>query len=237
MSTAILRNMTAKVMITTIIFDAFGTLFKVGEGGSAKKIIHNIVENNNDVDYEAFALEWKAYYKRYTTHESEFKTERDIFISRIKMFYDRFGVNRDAEEDTDALLAAAFEREAFEEVKEVIEELRKHYKVFIGSNTDNDVLESVMDKNGIVVDKVYTSENLKCYKPNANFYKKILEENGVLPQEVLFVGDSVSDDILGPKALGIKTVLVDRSGENSVFGQDYMIDNLRKLHSILTDED
>lgn len=223
-------------MITTIIFDAFGTLFKVGEGGSAKKIIHNIAADNKVVDYEMFVDEWKEYYKRYTTSETEFMTERDIFVSRIKMFYDRFGVSRSAEEDTDALLDAAFEREVFGEAKEVIEELRKDYSVLIGSNIDNDVLEAVMNKNGIIVDKVYTSENLKCYKPNPMFFNKILDKNRLSSQEVLFVGDSVSDDILGPKALGIKTVLVDRMRKNDDFGQDYTLDDLRKLHSILVAE-
>ena len=203
-------------MITTIIFDVFGTLFQVGEGGSARKITHNILACDKEVDYEQFVREWKAYYKAHTAPENEFLKERDIFISRIQMFYDRFEVDRDAEADTDALLADAFLRRAFEEAKQVIEELRKEYKVFIGSNTDNDVLASVMEKNGISVDKVYTSENLRCYKPGWEFFSKILADNGLKPEEVLFVGDSVSDDILGPKALGIKTVLVDREGKGEV---------------------
>ncbi len=93
-----------------------------------------------------------------------------------------------------------------------------------------------MSGNGISVDKIYTSENLKCYKPNILFFKKVLDDNGLKPKEVLFVGDSVSDDILGPKALGIKTVLVNRSEKTGDFGQDYTIENLRMLYGIL-DED
>lgn len=65
-----------------------------------------------------------------------------------------------------------------------------------------------MHKNNISVDKVYTSENLKCYKPNPMFFKKIPEDNGLSPQEVLFIGDSVNDDILGLKVLGIKQYLL-----------------------------
>jgi len=40
----------------------------------------------------------------------------------------------------------------------------------------------------------------------------------------------------GPKSLGIKTVLVDRMNKNGDFGQDYTVDDLRKLHSILAAE-
>ena len=220
-------------MITTIIFDAFGTLFKVEKGASAKMIINNIISEGAEVDQTQLVDEWKSFYKKYTAADYRFKTERDIFISRIRMFYDRYGVKRDAAIDTESVLAAAFEREAFEEVREVLAELRKKYKVFIGSNTDNDLLDTVMNKNQILVDRVYTSENLRCYKPNPEFYSKILCENALIPEQVMFVGDTVSDDILGPKTLGIKTVLVDREGSCKAAGQDYTIGNLRELIDIL----
>ncbi len=34
-----------------------------------------------------------------------------------------------------------------------------------------------MKKNHVSVDKVYTSENQRCYKPDIRFYKKIIEDN------------------------------------------------------------
>ena len=213
----------------TIIFDAFGTLFRVTSGGSARTIMKNITDCGMVVDEKAFLEEWKSYYKSHTLGDCEFMTERDIFISRIQMFYDRYHVKRNAENDADFLLAGAFEREAYPEIKTVIRELMKDYQVFIGSNTDNDVLESVMKKNGISVHKVYTSENLKCYKPSSQFYTKILDDNGLLPQEVLFVGDSITDDILGPKSIGIKTVWIDRNGIGGNNGQDYTITDMNGL--------
>lgn len=55
----------------------------------------------------------------------------------------------------------------------------------------------------------------------------------MLPQEVLFVGDSVTDDILGPKALGIKTVWVDRNGCGGDHGQDYTVTDLCGLKNVI----
>ena len=212
-----------------IIFDAFGTLFKVTSGASAKTIIENITDCGIVVDEKAFLEEWKAYYKNHTSSNCKFMTERDIFITRIQMFYDRYHVNRNAENDADSLLAEAFKREAYPEIKTVLDELMKHYLIFIGSNTDNDVLENVMQKNGITVHKVYTSENLKCYKPAAQFFTKILDDNTLSSDEVLFVGDSLTDDILGPKAIGMKTVWIDRNGIGSNNGQDYTITDMSEL--------
>lgn len=213
-----------------VIFDAFGTLFDVSTGGSAKKtVISNIRSCGKSVDEEKFAEEWKAFYIANTSENSEFRTEREIFASRIEMFYSRYGIDRNAAADSDLIISGAYERKAFPEVKEVIESLRKKYKVFIASNTDNDVLNEVMTRNNINVDKVYTSENLKCYKPNPNFFRQILADSGFVPQEVLFVGDSVRDDIIGPKSAGIKSVLVCRSGVPENAGQVYTITDLNGI--------
>ena len=216
-----------------IIFDAFGTLFKVTDGGSAGTIRQFITGTGAVVDEATFREEWKAYYKQHTSGEGEFRKERDIFIARIQMFYDRYGVERSAEADADALLAGAFEREAYPEVKEVLTDLMERYRVFIGSNTDNDVLESVMRKNDIKVHKVYTSEDLRCYKPNPKFFEQILKEHDLAAEEVLFVGDSVTDDVLGPKAVGIKTVRVDRNGVGRDVGQDGTVMDLTELWEVL----
>ena len=213
-----------------LIFDAFGTLFKVTTGGSAKTIIKYIEDATGvTVDEKEFLREWKDYYKKHTGSACEFMTERDIFISRIQMFYHRYHVQRNAEHDADSLLATAFQREAYPEAKTVLHELMKDHSIFIGSNTDNDVLESVMEKNNITVHKVYTSENLKCYKPSSQFFTQILADNGLSANEVLFVGDSITDDIKGPKAIGMKTVWIDRNGVGGDFGQDYTISDLNEL--------
>jgi len=216
-----------------IIFDAFGTLFKVTSGASARTIMKNITNCGGVVDEKEFLQEWKDYYKKHTNSDCEFVTERDIFISRIQMFYDRYQVNRSAERDADTLLAGAFEREAYQETKAVLGELEKTFQIFIGSNTDNDVLENVMRKNDITAHKVYTSEDLKCYKPDPKFFRHILEDNGLSSQEVLFVGDSVTDDILGPKAAGIKTVWIDRKDIGGHYGQDYTVSDLYGLRNVL----
>ena len=50
----------------TIIFDAFGTLFKVTNGGSARTIMQYIADCGARVDEKAFLEEWKSFYKKHT---------------------------------------------------------------------------------------------------------------------------------------------------------------------------
>ena len=199
-------------MIKAIIFDAFGTLFHVASGGSAKTIISHITNAGNHIDDQAFIKEWKEYYKIHTAAGAEFKKERDIFISRIRMFYDRYNVDRSAVIDADSLLENSYTRYVYEDVPSALKKLKKRYEIYIGSNTDNDVLDAVMKRNNITVDKVYTSENLKCYKPDPEFYLKILQDINLAPNEVIFIGDTIDDDIIGPRNIGMKTILIDRTG-------------------------
>ena len=56
-----------------------------------------------------------------------------------------------------------------------------------------------------------------------------LDDNTLSSDEVLFVGDSLTDDILGPKAIGMKTVWIDRNGIGSNNGQDYTITDMSEL--------
>ena len=52
------------MMMKAIIFDAFGTLFKVTNGGSAKTIMKNITACGVNIDEKEFLEEWKNYYKK-----------------------------------------------------------------------------------------------------------------------------------------------------------------------------
>ncbi|MDE5859702.1 MAG: HAD family hydrolase [Oscillospiraceae bacterium] len=90
-----------------------------------------------------------------------------------------------------------------------------------------------MTRNNINVDKIYTSENLKCYKPKPNFFRQILADSGLSPQEVLFVGDSLRDDIIGSRSAGIKSVLVCRSGVPENAGQVHTITDLSGIFEVL----
>jgi 2-haloalkanoic acid dehalogenase type II len=215
--------------IKAIVFDAFGTLFQFTKGSSARTIMKHITDLGIEVDEKAFLEEWKPFYTSHTVGIDTFMTEREIFFARNQMLYDRYNVDRDARADADELLSGASKRVAFPDVQIALEEIKKHYKVFIGSNTDDDVLECVMKKNHVSVDKIYTSENLRCYKPDTRFYKKILEDNDLLPEEFLFVGDTGKDDVIGPKSVGMKTVFVDRDGSGADYGQDYTISSLEEL--------
>lgn len=59
-------------------------------------------------------------------------------------------------------------------------------------------------------DFVMTGYEARCDKSNPKMYRKILEILEVKPQEAIMIGDDIELDILLPKRLGMRAVLLDR---------------------------
>lgn len=197
-------------MIKVIIFDAFGTLIKVESGASASLVMDRIPDPKPDP--KEFKAAWKRFYRDNTRDDVPFKTERRIFAERIKMLYEKYNVDRDPEVDNELTMESFKDRVLYPEVKDSIRELCKKYRVVVASNTDNDILEAIMSRQGLETDRVFTSESIGHYKPSPVFYAAVLKSLAVEPSECVFIGDSISDDIEGPKMMGMKTLFIDRSG-------------------------
>lgn len=60
------------------------------------------------------------------------------------------------------------------------------------------------------LDFVMTGYEARCDKSNPKMYLKVLEVLEVQPGEAVMIGDELSLDIVLPKKLGIRTVLLDR---------------------------
>jgi putative hydrolase of the HAD superfamily len=55
-------------------------------------------------------------------------------------------------------------------------------------------------------------------KPDEKIYKIALEKLGVKPEECLFIGDDVKNDVGGPRKIGMKSFLINRKyhGEDNI---------------------
>ena len=71
---------------------------------------------------------------------------------------------------------------------------------------------------GDLVRAVLTSARVGVRKPHPVMYEAVLRELGLPDHErdrVLFVGDSLTADVEGPRSFGMRGVLLDRSGERT----------------------
>ena len=221
-------------MIKGIIFDSYGTLINTG-GGSIQAVQRILEKNKKDVDAKIFYKKWKYYHKKHIDSLKYFAVEEDIFLMDLILLYKEYEINGNPENDVKIMLDTLGKRNSFPETNVVLNALRPNYQLFIGSNSDDIPLRTDIERNGIEVNKVFTSESLKVYKPKKEFYLFILDEIKMRNDEVLFVGDSLIDDVSGPAALGIKTIWLNYN--NLTYDQNdykplYEINNLNQLLEI-----
>jgi 2-haloalkanoic acid dehalogenase type II len=196
-------------MIKAIIFDVYGTLIDTKDG-SIKATNLILSKNHSNLDPKVIYAKWKRYHVKHISELSTFLKEEEIFLKDLRKLYRDFEINGDAKEDINIMLNSLNERDAFPETKDVLERLKYKYKIYIGSNTDTEPLLLNLNRNNIEVDEYFTSESLQTYKPKKDFFEKILNQIRCNIDEVVYVGDSQVDDILGAKALNIYTVWVNR---------------------------
>ncbi len=124
-------------------------------------------------------------------------------------------------------------------VKETISRLNKKYKTAIISDAPREKawLRLVLMEIDSLYDVVVTFEDTKKRKPNKMPFLVALKKLGIKPEEALFVGDSISRDMIGGKSVGMKTALalygrklIPRKKPEEV---DYMLKKISDLISIL----
>lgn len=82
----------------------------------------------------------------------------------------------------------------------------------IVSNIDDDQFGPLWERCGLgpLVDATTTSEQARSCKPHPDiFHAALAKTDGVRPEEVVFVGDSVGHDVAGANALGMTSVLIE----------------------------
>lgn len=220
-------------MIKAVVFDVYGTLISTGTGSvdAAQKILDR---HGADISPKAFYADWKKYHRKHMDGLSCFVPEETIFLWDLEKLYEQYGLPGNAAEDVQIMLDTLGNRIAFQESKAVVEQLKRSVTVCIGSTTDTEPLMRDLARSGIAVDHIFTSEYLQAYKPQKAFYEKILAALSLQPEEVLFVGDSLTDDVYGPRQAGMKTCWVNRKQETApVPPPDYEVSDLTGLLTIL----
>ena len=227
-------------MYKNIIFDCFGTLIDTGSGSvqAVERILSNIALN---VDAKAFYSEWKALKKKIMLQDTFF-SEKALFSISLGILFEKYDVQADAEIEVKPMIDTLFgKRDAFPETIEalnILDTIGIHYA--IGSTTDTDSLMHFLDSNNMKIANVFTSEDLRMYKPSPEFYRTILQKMGWDVSESLFVGDNLVDDVAGPKAIGMKAVLLDRNKTypmNIDIKPDFVISSLMELIPIVGHEE
>ncbi|MDR1121361.1 MAG: HAD family phosphatase [Dysgonamonadaceae bacterium] len=95
---------------------------------------------------------------------------------------------------------------------EMLEQLRKKYKLYLLSNTNPVIMDWALSPdfpaNGKILsdyfDKMYLSYKIGITKPDKRIFEYVIADTGLIPSETLYIDDGVANIAMG-KALGMKT--------------------------------
>jgi putative hydrolase of the HAD superfamily len=113
-------------------------------------------------------------------------------------------------------------------------------RIQIVSNIDDEQLDGLVERLGLadLVDTWTSSESAQSCKPDARIYQVALAAAACDAGQVLFVGDTVEHDVIGPRTQGMRTALLvaDDRRDPSDGGADYVIERLGEVVELVDAE-
>jgi FMN phosphatase YigB (HAD superfamily) len=125
------------------------------------------------------------------------------------------------------------------ERSEAVRRLAPHFRLGLLSNFDDAQCgREVLLDTGVaeLFEAVIISAEAGLRKPNPLIYQRILAMLGVEPREVLFVGDTPREDVLGPQRAAMRVAWVNKRGialPEGIARPDLMIADIAELPALL----
>lgn len=97
-----------------------------------------------------------------------------------------------------------------EKLEKLIENLRRKYIVGVVSNGDKNSIVRKLTAVGLSPEQFWpfvSTYEFGYLKPDPAPFLRAIEDAGVKPGESVYIGDSVENDIMGAKGVGMKTIL------------------------------
>jgi HAD superfamily hydrolase (TIGR01549 family) len=235
--------------VKAVLFDLFDTLILLENNEayyspSLKKLHEFLVKNGINVSFEDFErVYFEVRDKIY--NESRKSLEEPHFNIRVSETLKILGYNFDASNPVIKGATMAFAEKFMQyatldaEAPNVLRKLHEKYKVGLVSNfAIPECGWKLLDKFSLkqFFDAVIISGEVNRRKPSPEIFEKALKSLNVEASKAVFVGDMLDLDVIGPKSVGMKTILIQRRPtKNTDVKPDKVISHLCELSSVLED--
>lgn len=218
-------------MIKAVFLDYTGTII-TQSGKDVEELIRRVCKNSDMKDPNAFIKYWWGMVKVYeeTFEGATYITEDEIVDKMLRRCAEEIHLQENMDE-----LHALCQRfwmyaPLYDDVKEFFEKCP--YPTYIISNNGEEYIAEAMKVNGISSIGIVTADMVRAYKPHPALFRKALEISGCTADEVVHIGDSITSDINGAKAVGIKPILLDRDskyGDLNIPAAKNLLDALKMI--------
>lgn len=187
-------------MKEAIFLDFYGTVvFEDGENiRRISQIIYETGVANNTSEIATYW--WNEFYDLFVNAYGEnFRTQRDIEYQSLARTIDYFKSSADVSVLSNEMFAYWARPPIFEEAKQFFEQ--SPVPIYIVSNIDTKDIREAIEFHGLKPEAVFTSEDARSYKPRKELFEFALQATGLIPEQVVHIGDSISSDIKGASSI------------------------------------
>ncbi len=201
-----------------LTFDVYGTLIDWESGMvAALKPLTDQVSRNLTRDE---ILEAHAYHESMAQRWTPGKTYSDL----LAVVYRRLAEDWEVEAHWEECVAYGLsvrQWPAFEDSRDALAYLKRHYRLFVLSNTDNLSFSGSNARLGVKFDGVYTAEDIGSYKPadrNFDYMLEALSRRGIKKSEILHTAESMFHDHAPANRHGLANCWIYRRHDKDGFG-------------------
>ena len=153
----------------------------------------------------------------HTYHELEPQIQREdpgsSYRDVMAIALARLGAPADEE---DALARSLPEWDPFPEAPAALEEAKAGgWRLAVLSNTDRDLLDASLTRMGVEFDRTVVASEIGSYKPSPAHWDEFFAQSGADREQHAHVAASLFHDIAPASALGLRTIWINRLGEEA----------------------
>ncbi len=223
----------------TLLFDIDNTLldFDANEADSFKHMLADLGEEYSDELYESYHKLNQGIWKQ--IERKELTVEEGV-NTRFATLMREYGKEVDGRE-WERVYRQYLNRgtQLMPDVREVLDELKKSYRLYIITNGTADTQIRRMKGAGLTdyFEEMFLSQDIGSGKPSPEFFDHVKSHiPGFDPSKTLVIGDSLTSDIKGGHDAGLDTCWITR--DTDAMPEDvmptYIIHKLTDIFSILT---
>ena len=235
-------------MIDSVLFDCWGTLLKAPNlmelGATAKIFPRMLSMQGHPVDYEAFREAYLVVSKR-QNEIANLNWEESDHEERLRDTLKAIGFQH---EDLNGVVSRLWETYLlewpkdsvpYEETMPLLDYLMDRYKLGLVTNfVDGPTARNVIEKYRFdeIFDVIVVSGEEGYRKPKRMLFDKALSGLKSQPEYSVMIGDTLIADVVGPKEIGMKAILVDETGnkKESHHFADAVVSNIGDVKTIIT---
>ena len=201
-----------------LTFDCYGTLIDWERG-----ILQQLRPLTQRVDWplsDDAILEAHARHESLQQQRTPTKRYRDLLAVVYRRLAEEFNVPVDWDECV-RYGEGVQHWPAFQDSAGVLQYLKKHFKLVILSNIDNEGFAASNKKLAVEFDAIYTAEDIGSYKPNPMNFEYMLEMQkslGVTSDKILHIAESLYHDHAPANRIGITSCWIYRRFDKPGFG-------------------